>query len=1036
MVSPPVCLHVFGAPHLRIDGQRIELPASAPTWLLLALALHEDGWMARERLAMQLWPEAATAEAQHHLRVTLHRSRSLLASAGQVSAVVAERTRLRLVLPSDVAAFRSALAAGDWARAVALQPAPLPSGETVRGFAAFADTLVQQRERLSAAWRNACIQQAAALADGGKGHAAAELLLQALERQPLAEDLLLPVLRLAADGCRVADAQLAWRRLQHGLRRDDNQPLPQTVHLAARLQAVVAPAPAAAPLAGRVAEWQAVVSCDAAALLLDGEPGIGKTTLLRRALPGALRLQGREGLDGLPYRVLAEALRPQLGVLREHLRADTASTLAPYRLDLARLWPELVPDEPLPPLDAASARLRLSEALARAAETLARVLVIDDLQWCDAATVAWLGELALRGSVRWRATARAGELPADTLRVLDGLARAGVLVRQTLQPLDREALAAALAEDWPVLARQPARLHQLHAASGGNPFAARALLDLALAPDAPLPQQALALATEQILRAPPAVRAAVQASAVLVEPVPRPALQAIAGEAAGLACADAVALGLMRVRAGRYQCSHDLIRQAARQVLAPTDAQALHQAAARWLGTQADTDPLTVAAHWRAAGLPAGAWDWCAEAARRLKAQGRFDEALAQWLQVIEGCDDVARLLNARIEAAALRFFDDLAASRVALEAVAVQLDAVDDERQRLLLRARVQSALVDNQVFSGDLAAARGRAQWLESHWQQLPDALRVDVCEVMLELTMREGDEAACWAWHGRLRRLAPRRWSVLSFEGQIHWFYGRVPAARDALLQLLRQHPECRTGITVENDLAVMQQALGELDAAEVMARASLRSWAGVAHTETLSLLVLGLTLTSGGRHDEAQAALEQALCLAQAQRSAGFEAEARVRLARLHLAAGRPADAAQALQRAAPTLRGTVEALRASQWAQATVEAAVALGQAIDPAVPAVMRAAAARSTHPLVHCRSWRVTALQAWAGGDTTGAVQAAQAEATLAHAASLPQVQAEALALSAMWRAEGDPAAAADADTARALAQRHGFAALRIAPA
>lgn len=74
--------------------------------------------------------------------------------------------------------------------------------------------------------------------------------------------------------------------------------------------------------------------------------------------------------------------------------------------------------------------------------------------------------------------------------------------------------------------------------------------------------------------------------------------------------------------------------------------------------------------------------------------------------------------------------------------------------------------------------------------------------------------------------------------------------------------------------------------------------LQRWAGVAHTQTLSLRVLGLTHTSAGRHEEADAALLRALALAREPASAGFEAEALVRRARLLLQCGR-AEQAQTL-----------------------------------------------------------------------------------------------------------------------------------------
>ena len=54
--------------------------------------------------------------------------------------------------------------------------------------------------------------------------------------------------------------------------------------------------------------------------------------------------------------------------------------------------------------------------------------------------------------------------------------------------------------------------------------------------------------------------------------------------------------------------------------------------------------------------------------------------------------------------------------------------------------------------------------------------------------------------------------------------------LPTREVTLARLLQRHPDYCRGLTVENDLAVMLHALGEVEAAEAMARRSLASWAG--------------------------------------------------------------------------------------------------------------------------------------------------------------------------------------------------------------
>jgi tetratricopeptide (TPR) repeat protein len=304
-----------------------------------------------------------------------------------------------------------------------------------------------------------------------------------------------------------------------------------------------------------------------------------------------------------------------------------------------------------------------------------------------------------------------------------------------------------------------------------------------------------------------------------------------------------------------------------------------------------------------------------------------------------------------------------------------------------------------------------------------------------VLIELAMREPDIPAAWACLGELQQLSPRRPTLLSFEGQIHWFGGEVQAAHDALARLLERHPDYCRGITIENDLAVMLQALGRVDEAEAMARRSLESWAGVAHTETLSLLVLGLTLTSAGRHGEADAALGRALQLAREQASPGFEAEALVRRARLWLQWNRSgdADAAHAaLETAAAMLAASPEPLRVSQLSVARVQASLATGRAVPGEAVPRLEDAARRSTHPLVHARHAQVRALLAASAGDAATAASAAEAMAGHARAAGLMEPLAEALLLRAVNTADPQEAAM-HARAALDLAQRQGLGDLQV---
>jgi tetratricopeptide (TPR) repeat protein len=946
------------------DQPRHAVPVTVPGALLLVLA-EAQAWRSREQLAHIFWPDHPASDALHHLRINLHRSRQLLQRWGldAKAAMTAERSRVRLQLPTDLAELREAQTSGQAGALARHNPSRWLRGWVLPHCDSFAQWAQEVGDKLHQDWLAAHRRW----------------MLASLNTAPAA-------------------------------------PAPATVGAQAH-----AHAHAQAP-GGRAAQWQALTTSGAPAVLLLGEPGAGKTTLLQVAYPQAAWLRGLEGLHGMPYRPLLDMLREHLQRLQSMLATPS---LRPYRLDLARVLPELAPDEPLPPLDALTAQSRLAEALVRACEALTPVLLVDDLQWCDAATWQWLVMVAHSKRLPWRAAARTAELSAEHQQALQSLRNAGAVLEVDLPALSRDALQEACAQRWPTEAFSSARLDLLHAASGGNPFVLGELVaagwqghssDAAATAhaQAPVLQRLHQLVQARLARLPAAARQAVEAAAVFVQAVPAQALQ-VSGDASDTtwpaACPQALAAGLLRQDSSGLSCRHDLIRQAVQQSLSSGSQVRLHRHAALWLAGQPQADALSVAAHWRAAQEPQTALAWCHRGADQLKKRGRFDEARALWRQVADESLDATQSLRAQLELAACDFFEDLARGQAALEAVRAQLGAVADSEQHQLIESRVLSALVDNRVFAGDIARAQQHASRLRVVLPHLAPHERVNALEVLIELAMREPNIAAAWALLAQLREATPQAPTLLSFEGQIHWFGGQVQAAYDSLARLLQRHPDYCSGITVENDLAVMLHALGRLEEAQDMARRSLKSWQGVAHTETLSLLVLGSVLTSSGQHGQAQAALSQALALAQTQNSAGFVAEAQVRLARTLILTRQLSRADEVLQAAAPLMRASPEPLRVSQFVLQQVLLSLALQRTPAPEDLTLLQGVLARSEHPLAHCRGWRVQGELALAGGDTQAAARHAQKQAQCAQEAGLLEALAEAwhLLLRAR-RASGEP--------------------------
>lgn len=188
---------------------------------------------------------------------------------------------------------------------------------------------------------------------------------------------------------------------------------------------------------------------------MTGEPGIGKSRL---ALELGRRVRA-EGYAVASARAYAAAGRLPWGPVVDLLRADAIrshiDTLdALCRAELARLLPELRdasrPSEQGPSGDVAQ-RHRLFDAVSQAlvAGERPRLLIIDDLQWCDAETIELIGfvircgpraPVLIVGTVRWE------EFPPHhpLVGLVDALGHDRAVTTVALERLD-EATTATLA---------------------------------------------------------------------------------------------------------------------------------------------------------------------------------------------------------------------------------------------------------------------------------------------------------------------------------------------------------------------------------------------------------------------------------------------------------------------------------------------------------------------------------------------------------------------------------------------------------------
>ena len=205
-------------------------------------------------------------------------------------------------------------------------------------------------------------------------------------------------------------------------------------------------------------------------LLLGGEAGVGKSRLAAEvaAASGALVLHGASRHGGTaPYEPVAGALRSYLRVEPEGL-ADCG----PLRSHLALLLPEL--GDPPQAADRATLFEAVRCALARVAEERHVVVILDDLEWSDEATLELLGALAepvTELAMLVIAVYRSDGLPRDhgLRRLRHELRRAGRLRELTVPPLDEADTGELLAA---VLGAAPSRslTRTIHDRTQGVPF--------------------------------------------------------------------------------------------------------------------------------------------------------------------------------------------------------------------------------------------------------------------------------------------------------------------------------------------------------------------------------------------------------------------------------------------------------------------------------------------------------------------------------------------------------------------------------------
>ena len=876
----PVKVMLLGPPRVERDGVAVAFDTRKALALLAHLAMVERP-RPRDVLAELLWPE----HDAEHARGALRRTLSALRSAVGAGAVEATRDRVALVrgpeLEVDVDRFRADAAAGRTESAAERFRGEFLEGFGLRDSPAFEDW---QRGEADALRRElAAVLARLVEATGDIAHAR-----RWLELDPLHEPAHRALIRLYARHGDRAAALAQYRECVRTLSRELGvPPLAETTELyeaisQGTLEAPSAPPPAparpeprSAPLVGRTAEWSALVDRwatvgrDGRVAVIEGEPGIGKTRLAEELLSharaqGAAVLVGRAFEDeaALAYGPVVEALRGRLRDAEAWAAAVPGGALA----EAARLLPDLGAGRP-PPLEDPAGQARFLDGVwetiaAAAAGPAPGVLLVDDVQWADAATLGLLAYGLRRLAGRRLLVVLAWRTPFDH-----------PLRRVAAQHGDVHRLARLTEDDVGELLRntrpsvEPGVAKRLYDETEGLPFLLVEYVNtLGAEPAWPLPAGARELLLARLDPVSETGRQVLSAAAVIGRSFDVGILRAASGrgdEETVTALEELVGRGLVREGSFDYDFAHERLRALAYEQTSLARRRLLHGRVADALGGPA----AAVARHLRLAGRDAEAAEayWGALAdARELFANA---EAIEHGQAALALGYPRPAVLHAAIgELQTLQ--GDYAGALASYETAAA--DCGPEEL------AAIEHRLGQVHHRRGEWALARSHFEIALAAADDDDLASRARICADLSLSAHDGGDPARAAELAERARELAEAAGDARAL-GQAHNLLGALATSDGAAGEAL-DHLERSLAIAVEtgdqsarvaalNNLALAHRARGELEPALELTHAALALCAaqGDRHREAALHNNLADLLHAADRPEEAMEQLKRAVAI---------------------------------------------------------------------------------------------------------------------------------------------------------------------------
>jgi class 3 adenylate cyclase/DNA-binding CsgD family transcriptional regulator len=817
-------------------------------------------------------------------------------------------------------------------------------------------------------------------------------------------------------------------------------------------RSLAARTPAAEAVVGRERELAALgafldgLGAGAAAALLEGEAGAGKTTLWRAAVEDA-GARGLRVLAGRPGRAEAELSFSAVADLLGGALAEAGEELpGPQRRALAVA---LLLEEPAgTPPDSRAVGAAVLGVLRLLSRRVPVLLSVDDVQWLDAPSAEALLFAARRlgdepvGVLLARRAGHESTLPGELARALPE----DRVLRLEVGPLGREEVHRLLVARLGLTLSRPA-LARLHEASGGNALFAvelgRSLAqrgDDEAAEPPRVPPTLRELVGGRLAALPEETGRVLLAAAALSQPAASVAARA-AGEPQE-ALAPALAAEVVELDGDRLRFTHPLLAAGAYDAAGPLQRRRAHERLAALVA-----DPEEQARHLALAAD--GPDEAVADALERAAASARARGAPAAAARLLERAAELtpperdADALRRRAEAGSLHFEsgdsrraaallerlpEPLAAGPVRADVLArlARVRSYEDQARaaKLFLQA-IEEAGDERSVLA---TAHEGAAACLFRLRERLPEAAAHAGRAVELALAL--GDEALAAEALGtqvlarsalgdpevpatleRALALQPAA-ELRRVLGQpllaagVHWWWtDELERARDAFERLLTRAGEVGDESSQPYVLALLGQvecALGDLDAAAARAAAGreLAVQAGQATVIALVTAVAALADALRGRTEAAEEAARSALELAAGTVGRPAEAIASAALGDLALSRGDPAGAAAALE---PRVRYArehgIDEPGATPFVPDYVEALVELGRLDEAeAVLAPYAAGGERLGRASALAAAARCRGLLAAAAGDGAGALAALEEALGLHAGAPLPLSRARTL--------------------------------------